>query len=107
LVLLEAMALGVPVISTAVMGTRDVLKEGEGALIAKQGDPVDFSQKIINLLNDKELQNQLSERGKHYAASWSNETMTQQLLAYYQHVIELYSESSEPLNTTIGQQELD
>ena len=34
LVLLEAMALGVPVVSTAVMGTREVLAQGRGCLIA-------------------------------------------------------------------------
>jgi len=35
LVLLEAMALGVPVVSTAVMGTREVLRSGRGCLIAE------------------------------------------------------------------------
>ena len=35
LVLLEAMALGVPVVSTAVMGTREVLRPGRGCLIAE------------------------------------------------------------------------
>ena len=34
LVLLEAMALGLPVVSTAVMGTRDILEPGRGALVA-------------------------------------------------------------------------
>ncbi len=35
LVLLEAMALGVPVVSTAVMGTKEVLAGGGGSLIAE------------------------------------------------------------------------
>jgi len=36
LVLLEAMAAGTPVVSTAVMGTADVLEDKEGALIAEE-----------------------------------------------------------------------
>ena len=38
LVLLEAMALGVPVISTAVMGTRDVDGPRRGALVPKDNE---------------------------------------------------------------------
>ena len=36
-VLLEAMALGLPVVSTAVMGTRDILEPGRGVLVAPEG----------------------------------------------------------------------
>ena len=36
LVLLEAMALGLPVVSTAVMGTRDILDARRGALVPRR-----------------------------------------------------------------------
>ena len=36
LVLLEAMSLGVPVVSTAVMGTRDIVASARGALVAEE-----------------------------------------------------------------------
>jgi len=51
LVLLEAMALGVPVVSTAVMGTKEVLGDGQGALIAEE-DEADFAGKAVRLLKD-------------------------------------------------------
>ena len=41
LVLLEAMTLGLPVVSTSVMGTRDILDPGKGALVAR-GRPAGF-----------------------------------------------------------------
>ena len=51
LVLLEAMAQGVPVVSIAEMGTRDVLREGAGVWIANE-ELEDFSGKIIRMLRD-------------------------------------------------------
>ena len=49
LVLLEAMAQGVPVVSIAEMGTRDVLREGAGVWIARE-ELEDFSGKVIRML---------------------------------------------------------
>lgn len=83
LVLLEAMALGTPVVSTAMMGTRDVLKEGEGCLIA--GDHhEDFAAKVNHLLSDETLRQQLAKRAQTYAASWHEDTKSAELVAMYQ-----------------------
>jgi len=48
LVLLEAMALGVPVVAVPALGTRDVLVEGEGALTA----PAAAEPAAVELSND-------------------------------------------------------
>ena len=45
LVLLEALALGVPVVSTAIMGTADVLKDAAGALIAPGDETAGFASR--------------------------------------------------------------
>jgi glycosyltransferase involved in cell wall biosynthesis len=49
LVLLEALALGTPVVSTAVMGTADVLKEAKGALVVEE-DEATFADAVIRVL---------------------------------------------------------
>ncbi len=54
LVLLEAMALGVPVVSTAVMGTRDILAAGRGCRVAED-NPVSFAKTLHEVLTDREL----------------------------------------------------
>ena len=54
LVLLEAMALGVPVVSTAVMGTRDIVGPERAALVADDDEP-DFAAQVVRVLRDPEL----------------------------------------------------
>ncbi len=82
LVLLESMAMGTPVVSTAVMGTREVLVDGEGCWVAKEELP-DFSSKVLSLLMDKEKRNRLAISAKCYAAQWSALAMTQKMEAMY------------------------
>jgi glycosyltransferase involved in cell wall biosynthesis len=54
-VLLEAMAWGVPVVATDVLGSRDVVSAGETGLLARVDDPADIAAQLLNLLNDSQL----------------------------------------------------
>jgi glycosyltransferase involved in cell wall biosynthesis len=87
LVLLEAMAQGVPVVSTAEMGTRDVLREGAGVWIAKE-ELQDFSGKVIMMLGDAGVRARLGEAGREYAHGWSASKQAERMLDFYQSVIE-------------------
>ncbi len=82
LVLLEAMALGVPVVGLAEMGTKDVLKEGEGCRIAPD-DVEGFARVLVPLLADRAAAQQLGEAGKHYAAGWSETRMETEIFRLY------------------------
>jgi len=86
LVLLEAMAQGVPVVSIAEMGTRDVLREGQGVWIARE-EVEDFSGKVTKLLADRQARKALGELGREYALQWSSGSMAERMLAFYQGVI--------------------
>ena len=70
LVLLEALALGVPVVSTAVMGTASVLAGAQGAEVAPE-NVADFAAVLGKLLRDGELRRTLSAAGPRDAARWS------------------------------------
>ena len=82
LVLLEAMALGIPVVAQAHLGTADVLKEGEGCLIAPD-DPVAYARRVAELLDNREKARQLGARGSIYAREWSTVRMAQRMLGLY------------------------
>jgi glycosyltransferase involved in cell wall biosynthesis len=87
LVLLEAMALGTPVISTAVLGTRDILAPGKGALVAAP-EVEDFSAKVIQLLQQPALRQRLSAEARDYAREWSAAAMSQRMADFYRRTIE-------------------
>ncbi len=87
LVLLEAMSLGVPVVSTAIMGTRDILAAGQGALIAEE-DILHFAAQVRRLLDDAELRRRLGEEGRVYAGQWTAQGPAQALLAFYQDLLD-------------------
>jgi glycosyltransferase involved in cell wall biosynthesis len=87
LVLLEAMALGVPVVSTAVLGTVDILKPEKGALIAEE-NAEDFSHKVVTLLGDNELRHEKSTEAVDYAHTWSAEDTTLRLIDYYEEILD-------------------
>lgn len=85
LVLLEAMALGTPVISTAAMGTLDVLQQGEGCLIA-EAHPARFAEHVNCLLTNDVLRRYLGQRGQAYAQRWSEESKAETLAALYEQL---------------------
>ncbi|MBK1694081.1 glycosyl transferase family 1 [Chromatium weissei] len=86
LVLLEAMALGVPVVSTAVMGTKEVLGDGHGAFIAEENE-ADFAAKAVQLLTDSAMRERLSREALQHAQSWSAPVLADRLLTLYQQVL--------------------
>jgi 1,2-diacylglycerol 3-alpha-glucosyltransferase len=87
LVLLEAMALGVPVVSTAVMGTRDIVGPERGALVAAD-DEEDFAAKAVRLLGDRGLRARLSAEGREYARTWSAAALALRMEAFYRSVLD-------------------
>jgi glycosyltransferase involved in cell wall biosynthesis len=62
-VILEAMASGMPLITTAVAGLKDALENGKQGLIIDSNppEPKEISQKIIQLLENKNYMKKISE----------------------------------------------
>jgi 1,2-diacylglycerol 3-alpha-glucosyltransferase len=86
LVLLEAMALGLPVVSTAVMGTRDILEPGRGAVVPGE-DETEFAARVVELLRDPVLRARLSREAREYATEWSAPRMAARMLELYARVL--------------------
>jgi glycosyltransferase involved in cell wall biosynthesis len=82
LVLLEAMALGTPVVALAEMGTREVLQDGVGCLIA-DNDRHHFARQCVRLLRESSLREQLAASARSYARRWSAPVLAEQMLDFY------------------------
>lgn len=85
LVLLEAMALGVPVVSTAYMGTADIVNPQRGARAAPD-DEAGFATIVLELLADPQRRAAMSTEARAYAATWSADAMAQRLAQLYSDV---------------------
>lgn len=84
LVLLEAMAQETPVVALAELGTRSILVEGQGALIAQE-DEVAFAHSVNSLLANEEKRRKLAESARRYAVNhWSARMQAQRLVQAYQ-----------------------
>jgi glycosyltransferase involved in cell wall biosynthesis len=60
-VILEAMATRTPIVSTHVGGLKEILTDGQNAVIAAPGNPADLSRKIAYLLDHEESRTILAE----------------------------------------------
>lgn len=82
LVLLEAMAAGLPVVALAEMGTVDILAPGQGAVVPVD-DPEVFGRALADLINQPSRVRDLAGQARAYAATWSDAAMAGRLAALY------------------------
>jgi len=84
LVLLEAMAQGTPVVSTAELGTRSVLTEGCGAFVVAEDEQV-FAAAVDDALQIG-AGHARREQLRAHAESWASLAMARRLIAFYEKV---------------------
>lgn len=85
IVLLEAMAVGLPIVTTDVGESRHVIVDGQSGLIVKPRDPEALAGALTLLIQQKELR----ERMKRSARQTFLEKFTvHRMVAHYQHVYE-------------------
>ena len=102
LVLLEAMAQGTAVVAIAELGTKSILIEGEGVLIAKD-DINDFADKVSILLSDAPKRQMIGEKGRQYAKEkWGAGVLAKKVAKFYKSTINQKSSLSRYLDTRIG-----
>jgi glycogen synthase len=82
LVLLEAMAQGTPVVSTAELGTKFVLDDGAGVLVMPERVE-EFAAAVVRVIEDPGLHAMLAESGRESALTWSSLTLAQRLADVY------------------------
>ena len=85
LVLLEAMAQGRPVVSTAVLGTASILQPGCGASVVPE-ERVPFARAALDLIEDPSRAAQAGAAARRYAEGWSAAAMAQRLAVFYRDV---------------------
>ena len=88
-VLLEAMACGLPVIGSDVGGIPDIIKNGETGLLVRQKDSQDLSKQIIRLLTDEGFRKKMVSNARNFIETqYSWEIVAQRFLEIYRGVLE-------------------
>jgi colanic acid/amylovoran biosynthesis glycosyltransferase len=63
-VLMEAMAMEIPTISTCVSGIPELIEDGQSGLLVREKDAVDLADAMQRLLEDDELRGRLGKNGR-------------------------------------------
>jgi glycosyltransferase involved in cell wall biosynthesis len=87
LALVEAMAYGCPIVTTAVGGIPELIQDGVNGLLCPPQDPSCLAQKIISLIDNPELRKRLGD-----AARASYERGLFQPAAVRDHFLKIYTE---------------
>ena len=87
LVLLEAMAAGLPIITLDGKGNRDLMEQGKNGYMIHQQDPKEFAQKIISLVENKDKYAEISNYCKEYVKQYDIKEYVNKLLALYKDSI--------------------
>ena len=84
LVLLEAMAAGLPVIALDGRGNRDIMKDGENGFMLKEQNATVFVEKIELVYKNQELYDKLSRGALQTAKTYDISEYVEKLMVVYQ-----------------------
>ena len=72
------MAAGIPVITTAVGGNKEIIKQGQNGFLLKYNDEFNLIEAIKALWNDKDLEMNFVEEEKKTVDKFSSEKMVEE-----------------------------
>lgn len=86
IVLVEAMAAGVPVVATDIPGYREVVRDGVEGLLVPPNDPEALARALRRVLSEPELSFELGRSGRVRAATFSWGVVAPRIEAIYERV---------------------
>jgi glycosyltransferase involved in cell wall biosynthesis len=77
--ILEAMALGIPVVATNVGGIPEVVDDHKTGILVKPGDPESLANVILTLIEDRALREELGKNGGERVKDFSIHSMVKKV----------------------------
>lgn len=85
LVLLEALAMALPVVATNIPGSRDVVLDGQNGILTPPGDPSALRQALLSITDDSERYRRMSEVSRRLAHRYSWRAVGAEFERVYAH----------------------
>jgi len=86
-VLVEAMALGKPIVASDIGGIPNLVVNGENGYLVPVGDVETLAVKIITLLDDPGKREKMGNAGQRYADKYSLEEMMKKIERLYRELL--------------------
>lgn len=86
IILLEAMAMGKPIVASDIEGYRELVQPGEEGLLVPPKDETALAVALVRLLTDKELRVKMGQNGRRKVLDYSWSKIARQILSYYHQV---------------------
>ena len=83
MVALEAMACGTPVVASQVGGLAYLIKDGETGYHVRNQEPEELAGRLVKILKDDSLHQQMSLNAAAYAANFSWKEIANQVIGVY------------------------
>ena len=84
--LIEAMAMGNPIVATDVRGNNDAVEDGVNGYLVPVGDSGMMAEKILELMNDREKLRTFGENGLDMVRDFSTENVNREMLTIYSNL---------------------
>ena len=89
IVLVEAMAAGLPVVASDIPGYREVVRNGVEGLLVPPSDPVALAAALREVLDNAEVAGRLADAGRERARTYAWENVAAQLETLYERAVAL------------------
>lgn len=86
IILLEAMAAGLPVVASNIDGFAQVVTEGVEGTLVRPKDDVALGEALLALVDDAGMRREMSARGRERAQHFSWERVSRRVLSYYERL---------------------
>ena len=87
MVVLEAMAAGLPVVISSNVGAKDIVKEDKNGFIVSDTSDVDYIAAKIALLLDKNIRRRMSDAAYQTATQNTWDDVTKKYAAIYEYIL--------------------
>jgi phosphatidylinositol alpha-mannosyltransferase len=85
-ILVEALAAGVPVVATDIPGYREVIRDDVDGVLVTPGDDAALAEGVARVLDDPALAERLVQSGRTRARAFSWESVTPRIEAVYRRI---------------------